>query len=71
MSLEFTLYQALQSVGELDFPVGLPSSGKQFEDFMVRQLYTRLSQSPDEYRVLHLVTPLIMLLFRGFIISLI
>lgn len=51
MGIVVTIYQALQSVGALELPAGAPSSGKQFEDFMVKQLYTRLLQSQDGYRV--------------------
>jgi hypothetical protein len=51
MSIEVALYQALQSVGSLALPVGVPSSGKQFEDYMVKQLHTQLIQTQDSYRV--------------------
>jgi hypothetical protein len=51
VEIEVTLYEAVKSVGLLDLPVGLPSSGKQFEDYMVKQLHMQLSQTQDGYRV--------------------
>ena len=51
MSIEVILYQSLQSVRTLDLPVGIPSSGKQFEDYVVKQLYTSLLQLQGGYRV--------------------
>ena len=51
MSIEVVLYQTLQSVRTLDLPVGMSSSGKQFEDYVVKQLYTSLLQLQGGYRV--------------------
>jgi hypothetical protein len=51
MSVEVVLYQTLHSVGELNLPVGIASSGKQFEDYVVKQLYTNLLQLQGGYRV--------------------
>ena len=44
MTIETVLFQALKDVKALGLPPGLPSSGKQFEDFMVQQLYQKLQQ---------------------------
>jgi hypothetical protein len=38
-------------VWTLELPVGIPSSGKQFEDYVVKQLYTSLLQLQGGYRV--------------------
>ena len=51
MSIEDVLYQTLHSVGTLNLPVGISSSGKQFEDYVVKQLYTNLLQLGGGYRV--------------------
>jgi hypothetical protein len=51
MGIEVILYQALQSVQALELPVGISSSGKQFEDYVVKQLYTSLLQLQGGYRV--------------------
>jgi hypothetical protein len=51
MGIEVILYQTLLSVQTLDLPVGIPSSGKQFEDYVVKQLYTNLLQLQRGYRV--------------------
>jgi len=44
MTVEIVLFQALRDVKALELPPGIPSSGKKFEDFMVRQLYQPLRQ---------------------------
>ena len=51
MGVEVILYQSLQSVQTLELPVGISSSGKQFEDYVVKQLYTNLLQLGEGYRV--------------------
>lgn len=51
MSIEVVLYQALLDVGSLELPAGVPSSGKQFEDYVVKQLYTSLLQLQGGHRV--------------------
>ena len=44
------LYQSLRLVQSLNLPAGTPSSGKQFEDYVVVQLYQELKHQ-DGYRV--------------------
>lgn len=44
MTIEIVLFQALKDVKALELPPGIPSSGKKFEDFTVKQLYQRLRQ---------------------------
>ena len=44
MTVEIVLFQALRDVKALELPPGIPSSGKKFEDFTVRQLYQPLRQ---------------------------
>ena len=51
MSLEFTLYKSLISIESQGLPIGLSSSGKKFEDYMVRQLYTQLLHLQVGYRI--------------------
>ncbi len=51
MSLEFALFQSLKSIGSQDLPGGVPSSGKKFEDYMVKQVYIRLMQLQVGYRI--------------------
>ena len=51
MSIEVVLYQALRAVGSLELPAGVPSSGKLFEDYVVKQLHTSLLQLHGGYRV--------------------
>jgi hypothetical protein len=51
MSIEVVLYQALRAVGSLELPVGVPTSGKKFEDYVVKQLYMGLLQLQGGYRV--------------------
>ena len=51
MSIEVVLYHALLTVGSLELPVGISSSGKGFEDYVVKQLYISLLQLEGGYRV--------------------
>jgi len=51
MSIEVVLYKALRAVGSLELQAGVPSSGKHFEDYVVKQLYTSLLQLQGGYRV--------------------
>jgi len=44
MTIEIVLFQSLKDVKALELPSGISSSGKKFEDFMVRQLYQKLQQ---------------------------
>jgi len=45
MTIEIVLFQALEDVRALGLPSGISSSGKQFEDYMVKQLFQRLQQA--------------------------
>ena len=51
MCIEVVLYQSLRAVGSLELPPGVSSSGKQFEDYVVKQLYTSLLELQGGYRV--------------------
>lgn len=44
MTIEAALFRAFRDVKALELPPGIPSSGKQFEDFMVQQLHQTLQQ---------------------------
>lgn len=44
IAIAAVLFQALMDVTNLKLPVGIPSSGKRFEDFMVQQLCETLQQ---------------------------
>lgn len=44
MTIEIPLFQALKGVKALGLPPGIPGSGKDFEDFVVKQLYQALRQ---------------------------
>jgi len=50
MSIAIVLYQSLQDVNALALPPGISTSGKKFEDYIVKQLYEKLVQT-GAYRV--------------------
>ena len=50
MSIAVVLFQSLRDVHTLALPHGISASGKQFEDYIVKQLYEKLVQT-GEYRV--------------------
>lgn len=50
MSIAVVLYRSLREVHTLALPPGISASGKQFEDYIVKQLYEKLVQT-GEYRV--------------------
>jgi hypothetical protein len=45
MNLAVVLYQSLRDAHALALPPGISSSGKKFEDYIVKQLYEKLVQS--------------------------
>ena len=50
MTIAVVLYRSLRAVHALALPPGISTSGKKFEDFIVKQLYEKLVQT-GEYEV--------------------